>query len=132
VTEGGQGAPLAALVTAANVNEGTVLEAVVDRIEPIKRPRGRPRKRPDKLHGDKAYDAAGHRRALRARHILPRIARKGVEASQRLGRHRWKVERTFAWLSRFRRLRVRDERRADLHQAFLDLGCALICWKLLD
>ena len=45
---------------------------------------------------------------------------------------RWVVERTFAWLHRFRRLRVRDERRADLHQAFLDLGCALICWKLLD
>jgi len=122
---------LADLSTAAHVNEGTVLEAMVDRIEPIKRPRGRPRKRPAKLHADKGYDAAKHRRALRARGIVARIARRGVESREKLGRHRWVVERTFAWLHRFRRLRVRDERKAELHQAFLDLGCALICWKLL-
>ncbi len=126
-----RGLPLAALTTAANVNEGTVLEDVVDRIEPIKRRRGRSRKRPAKLHADKAYDAAKHRRALRARGIVPRIARRGVESSQQLGRHRWVVERTFAWLHRFRRLRVRDERRAEMHQAFLDLGCALICFNHL-
>jgi len=131
VTEGGRGAPLACLLTPANTPDAAVLTEVVDRIEPIKRPVGRPRKRPAKLHADKAYDHAKHRRALRARHIVPRIARKGVETSQRLGRHRWKVERTLAWLSRFRRLRVRDDRRADIHQAFLDLGCALITWKLL-
>jgi len=104
---------------------------VVDRVEPIKRPRGRSRTRPGKRHGDKADDHAKHRRTRRARHIVPRIARKGVASSERLGRHRWKAARTLARLSRFRRLRVRDERRADLHQAFLDLGCALICWKLL-
>lgn len=124
--------PLAALTTAANVNEGTVLVELVDRIEPIRRLRGRPRRRPAKLHADKAYDAAHRRRALRARHIRPRIARKGIEASRKLGRHRWVVERTFAWLHRFRRLRVRDERRGELHQAFLALGCALICWKRLQ
>jgi transposase len=105
---------------------------LVDRIEPIQRPRGRPRKRPDKLHADKAYDHPKHRQTLRDRGITPRIARKGVESSARLGRHRWVVERTLAWLSRYRRLRVRDERRADIHQAFLDLGCALICWNLLQ
>jgi transposase len=131
VTEDGQGAPLACRQTPANTPDPAVLTEVVDRVEPIKGRRGRPRTRPAKLHADKAYDHATHRRALRARGIVPRIARKGVETSQRLGRHRWPVERTFAWLSRFRRLRVRDERRAALHQAFLDLGCALICWKLL-
>jgi transposase len=41
------------------------------------------------------------------------------------------VERTFAWLSQFRRLRVRYDKRADIHQAFLSLGCALICWQAL-
>jgi len=41
------------------------------------------------------------------------------------------VERTFAWLSQFRRLRVRYDKRADIHQAFLSLGCALICWQSL-
>jgi len=55
-----------------------------------------------------------------------RIARIGVESSERLGRHRWYVERTGAWYNRFRRLRVRDERRADLHQAFISLATAWI------
>jgi transposase len=39
--------------------------------------------------------------------------------------------RTFAWLSQFRRLRVRYDKRADIHEAFLSLGCALICWQSL-
>jgi Transposase DDE domain len=45
-------------------------------------------------------------------------------------RRRWVVERTFAWLNQSRRLRVRYEKRADIHEAFLSLGCALICWSL--
>ena len=49
-----------------------------------------------------------------------------------LGRFRWVVERTFAWLNQFRRLRVRYDRRADIHEAFLSLGCALICWHALQ
>jgi transposase len=48
------------------------------------------------------------------------------------GRHRWVVERTLAWLNRYRRLTVRYERQADLHQAFLSLGCALLCWQALN
>jgi transposase len=63
--------------------------------------------------------------------ILRRIARHGIESSERLGRHRWVVERTLSWLNRLRRLKVRYERRADIHQAFLSLGCALICWRAL-
>ena len=48
-----------------------------------------------------------------------------------LGQWRWGVERTFAWLNQFRRLRGRYEKRADIHQAFLSLGRALICWHAL-
>jgi transposase len=88
---------------------------------------GRPRKRPAKLHADKAYDAAILRRDLRTRGITPRIARRGVDSSERLGRYRWVVERTFAWLLGCRRLNVRYERRADLLQGLLHLACALIC-----
>jgi transposase len=44
---------------------------------------------------------------------------------------RWVVERTHAWLHRYRRLTVRYERRDDVHQAFLTLGCVLICWNYL-
>jgi hypothetical protein len=128
------GAPLAAFSTAANVNEGTVLERLVAAIPPRKRPRsrpGRPRRRPAKRRADKADDSAKNRRLLRRRHITPRIARRGIDSSERRGRHRGVAERDVAWLHRNRRLLVREERRPELHQAFLELGCALICWHLL-
>ena len=127
------GIPLTVYLTAANVNEGTVLEAVLEGLEPIKRPGpGRPRCRPDKLHADKAYDSRRCRQYLRRRGIGCRIARKGIESGEKLGRHRWVVERTFAWLNRFRRLPIRYEHLDDLHLAFLDLGCALICFNFLQ
>jgi transposase len=123
------GVPLAARLTGANRHEPVVFEEVVDAIPPIKRPSGHRRKRPAKLHADKAYDVPRCRRALSRRHIKVRIARKGKESSERLGRHRWVVERTLAWLNRYRRLTVRYERRDDIHEAFLSLGCALICFN---
>jgi transposase len=89
--------------------------------------RGRPRKRPGKLHADKAYDHGRCRRECRARSIIPRIARRGVETSAKLGRHRWVVERTFAWLAQFRRLATRYDRRADIHMAFTKLAVAIVC-----
>ena len=109
-----------------------MLEETLDAIPPLKGRRGRPRKRPIKLHADKGYDYERCRQALRKRGIIPRIARKGIESRERLGRHRWVGERTLAWLNRFRRLVVRYERRDDIHQAFLSLGCALICWKFVQ
>jgi transposase len=122
------------VLTAANVHDSKVLEEAVDSIEPIKRPRGRPgrpRKRPNKLHADKAYDFPRCRKALRRRGIIPRIARRGIDSSERLGRHRWVVERTLAWLAKYRRLTIRYERRDDIHEAFLQLGCSLICFNYL-
>lgn len=101
-------------------------------IRPIKCPQGRPRKRRDKLHADKAYDFPRCRRALRQRGITPRIARRGIDSSERLGWHRSVAGRTLSWLNRYRRLKVCYERRADIHQAFLSLGCALICWNYLQ
>jgi transposase len=125
------GLPLAALLSGANRHDSMLLEELLDAIPPIKTPAGRRRRRPDKGHADKGYDYPRCRRALTRRRIKVRIARKGIERSDRLGRHRWVVERTLAWLNHFRRLRVRDERRADIHQAFLTLGCALLCLKAL-
>jgi transposase len=127
-----QGIPLAVQLSAANVNDVTMFATMLEAIEPIKRPLGRPRKRPAKLHADKAYDARWCRDYLRRLGIACRIARRGIESSERLGRHRWVVERTLAWLNQFRRLTVRYERRASIHQAFLELGCALICWNFLQ
>ena len=127
-----QGIPLATRLTGANRHDSAVFEEIVDAIRPIRRTRGRPRTRPAKLHADKAYDIPRCRQARTRRHIAVRIARKGVESSERLGRHRWVVERTLAWLNRYRRLSIRYERREDIHQAFLTLGCSLICFNHLQ
>jgi transposase len=126
------GVPLAATISAANVHDSKLLQETVDAIPALRlshQRRGRPRKRPVKLHADKGYDYPCCRQALRARSIIARIARRGIESSERLGRSRWVVERTLSWLNRLRRLKVRYERRADIHLAFLSLGCALLCWR---
>ena len=128
------GIPLAVRLSAANAHDATQLIPLLDAIPPIIGPRGRPgrpRKRPAKLHGDKAYDSSDLRHALRSRGITPRLARRGIDSSERLGRHRWVVERTFAWLLGCRRLGVRYERRAGLLQGLLHLACALLCLSFL-
>jgi len=125
------GTPLVGLISPANRHDSLMLEPALDAVPRLKGKRGRPRRRPDKLHADKAYDHRRCRTACRKRHIAPRIARRGIDSSERLGRHRWVVERTIAWLHRYRRLAVRYERRADIHQAFLTIGCSLVCLNQL-
>jgi transposase len=60
------------------------------------------------------------------------IARRRTGHGSGLGRHRWVVERTFAWLHNRRRLLIRTDRRADIHEGFLALACCLICWQRLE
>ncbi|MGH9903693.1 MAG: IS5 family transposase [Pyrinomonadaceae bacterium] len=126
-----RGIPLVALLTAANRNDITQLLPLVDAIPPLQGRHGRPRRRPDCVQGDRAYDSQRHRGQLRARGILPILARRNTPHGSGLGKTRWVVERTLAWLHRFRRLNIRYERRPMVHQAFLSLGCALICWNFL-
>ena len=125
------GLPLAALIGPANAHDSLSFAALLDAVPRIRRHRGGPRCRPAKLHADKGYDFERCRRAARQRHIRPRIARRGIESTQRLGRHRWVVERTLSWLHRHRRLRIRYERRCDIHHAFLSLSCSLLCFHHL-
>jgi IS5 family transposase len=127
------GVPLAVDITAANANECNHLQPMLDRIQPIRGRRGRPRFRPAKLHADKAYDHVFCRAGCTVRGITPRIARRGVESNQKLGRYRWVVERGFAWLhGAYRRLATRYERRADIHRAFLTLGASLVCLNFVQ
>jgi IS5 family transposase len=93
--------------------------------------RGRPRRWPRKLHADKGYDFARCREHLKRRGIQSRIARRGVERNDRLGRHRWVVERTHAWLAAFGKLRIRFERSVQTHLALLSLACCVICCRSL-
>jgi transposase len=64
---------------------------------------------------------------LHQRGITPRVARRGIEPPDRLGRHRWVIERTIAWFTGYRRLTIRYERSAKHFCAFLTLAAALTC-----
>jgi transposase len=128
----GRGIPLAIQLTGANRNDSQQALALVDAIPTLQGERGRPRHRPDCVLGDRGYDAEAIRGGLRARHIVPWLAKRNTEHGSGLGRWRWVVERTFAWLNQFRRLRVRYEKRSDIHEAFLTLACILICWRFLS
>jgi transposase len=101
-------------------------------IPPIRSRRGPRRRRPAKLHADKGYDYDYLRRWLRKRGIRHRIARKGIESSTRLGRHRWTIERTMSWLAGCRRLHRRYERKAEHFLAFTAIACSLICYRRLS
>jgi len=125
----GSGVPLTAVVTAANVNDTTMFQAVVDDVPPIRTPSGRRRIRPGKVHADKGYDSRANRAYLRQRGIRARIARRGIESATRLGRHRWKVERSLSWLSCYRRLAIRWDRGSERFFAFVLLACALTCFN---
>ena len=105
---------------------------VVDAIPPVRGKPGRPRRRPKKVHADKAYDDKKLRQGLRKRGITPRLARRNVESREKLGHYRWVAERTFSWQQGARRLRIRDERRDDIYEAFTTIENALVCWERLN
>ncbi|MGF7192196.1 transposase [Robbsia andropogonis] len=124
------GVPVSAILTGANRNDVTQLLPLIDAIPPIRGVRGRPLRKPKVIYADRGYDSEPHRERLCARDIEPVITRHRTEHGSGLGKFRWVVERTHAWPHNFRRLRIRFERRADMHEAFLKLGCALVCWNI--
>ncbi|WTN15327.1 IS5 family transposase [Streptomyces canus] len=127
----GHGTPLAVLLTGGNRNDVTQLLPLLDAVPPVRGRVGHPRRRPDSLFADRGYDHDVYRDQVRARGIVPAIARRGTLHGTGLGTYRWVVERTIAWLHGFRRLRIRWERRADIHEAFLKLACCLITHRQL-
>jgi transposase len=122
----GQGIPLAVSLTGGNRNDVTQLLPLLDKIPTVAGVVGRPRRRPDILFADRGYDHDKYRRLLRQRSIRPAIAERGQPHSTGLGTCRWVVERTISWLHGFRRLRIRWERRDDIHEAFLGIAVCLI------
>ncbi|CAM5246344.1 IS5 family transposase ISBugl2 [Streptomyces alboniger] len=122
----GQGIPLAVSLTGGNRNDVTQLLPLLDKVPAVAGVVGRPRRRPDALLADRGYDHDKYRRLLWARGIRPVIAERGQEHGSGLGVFRYVVERTIAWLHGFRRLRIRWERRDDIHEAFLGLATCLI------
>jgi hypothetical protein len=114
--------------------DSMLLEQVIDAVPSIKGPRsglvGRAGARPScTATRGTTTRAAGGRCAGAA--LSRRIARRGIEPSQRLGRHRYVVQRSLAWLVGHRRLQVRHEQRADILLGFVQLACALTCLNSL-
>jgi transposase len=120
---------LSLLLGPANRPDQELFEAVLDDIPPVCTPAGGRRRRPDKCHADKAYDTRACRSYLTRRGIKVRIARRGIESSERLGRHRWKAERTIAWLFGCRRLRIRYDRSSERFYAFGLLACCRLSFN---
>ncbi len=125
------GLPLVVAVSAANTHDSHALKPLVMAIPAIRSRRGPRRRKPAKLHADKAYDQLNLRRWVRDRGITVRIARKGIESKDKLGQHRWVIERTMAWFTGYRRLTLRYERKAEHFLSFLILGASLTCHKKL-
>lgn len=84
-----------------------------------------------RLYADCGYDHDSYRDQVRRFEITPHIARRGTDHGSGSGVHRWAVEGAIALLHWFRRLLIRWEIRGDIHQAFITLGCAVICWRRL-
>ena len=105
---------------------------MVDAIPPIKGKPGAALRVPARLTADRGYDSDPHRKQLKARRIDPEIARRRTEHGSGLGVIRYVVEQTISLLHQFRRLRTRFDKRDDIHEAFLSLGCSVICWRRLN
>ena len=120
------------LISGANRHDSMMFEKCLDAIPAVKGLSGRPRCRPAKLHADKGYDYARCRKYLKRRGNISRIARRGIESSSRLGKHRWVVERTHGWYAGFGKLRIRFERQLETHRALLLLASAIICSRFIE
>ena len=123
--------PLAYSLTGANRHDVTQLIPLIDAVPPIAGKVGRPLRRPERLYADRAYDSDPHRRKLRDRGIEPVIARRNTDHGSGLGVFRYVAEQTQALFHQFRRLRTRFDKRDDIHEAFMDIGCAMMCWRRL-
>jgi len=123
----GNGVPLAGELSAANVNDVVELLPLVVALPRVGGKPGPKKWKPGILQGDRGYDSEDGRWILRWLGIKPALARRNTAHGSGLGRTRWVVERTISWFHNFGRLRLRRDRRRDIHKAFMTLGMSLIC-----
>lgn len=124
-----KGVPLVVQLAPANQHDVKTLLPLVMEIPAVAGKPGRPKRKPDAILGDKAFDCKGLRQILRWLGIEPILPAKG-EDEHGLGVLRWFVERTISWFHQFRRLRIRWDRKPTTHQAFLSLAASIICYRL--
>jgi transposase len=130
-----RGAPLALAVAGANRNDMKLTAATLDGIV-VARPKSTPQE-PQHLCLDKGFDYDEVRELVKARDYLAHIRRRGEEAQAKRDipgyrAKRWVVERSHAWMNRFRRLLIRWEKKTENYQAMLDLACAYITFRMAE
>ena len=118
--------------TAANVNDETQLPALLEAMPAVQGPRGRPRRKPGGIFGDRAYGTAEMIALMTMLGILCLLAPRGdTTHGSGLGMFRYVVERTLACFSHFRRIRVCYKRWGEHFQAFHELAaCCLVVTRL--
>src|SRR5262245_19655598 len=135
----GKGVPLGVSLSSASPAEIRLAPEALKTVAVPRLAGGRPRQRMVRLIADRAYDGDGFRQYLAQRGIeliCPHRKGRSRPATQdgralRRYRHRWKIERTIAWLGHFRHLVVRYERLTSIFLAFLYFACALIVLRRL-
>jgi transposase len=123
------GTPLVVQTVPANQHDVTTLLPLVVDMPAVAGKPGRPKRKPAMLVADKAFDCQPLRDILRWLGIEPILPARGDD-EHGLGVWRWFVERTISWLHQFRRLRIRWDRRPEIHQAFLTLAATVICYRI--
>lgn len=127
------GIPLLVHCTPANVRDDTVFVEMLDALPPVRRAgSGAPRYKPGDAVADAAYGHKGIIRQVVERRIRPLLAPRGtpghpVEHGSGLGKVRYVIERSLAWLANFRRIAQCYERTGAAWQAFNELACCVIC-----
>jgi hypothetical protein len=124
--------PLVVQTSPANVNDDAQLPALLEAMPAVQGPRGRPRRKPGGIFGDRAYGTAAMIALMAMLGILCLLAPRGDDAhGSGLGLFRYVVERTLANFSQFRRIKMCYERRGEHFQAFHDLAaCCLVVTRL--
>ena len=128
----GKGTPLALRITGANRNESLEAMNLVDDIPPIRGRRGRPRRKPKALYGDRQYGTPRNHQGLKERRIEDHLAQQRTPHGSGLGKIRWIVESVLSWVGQARRLKIRYEVLPAMHRAFHYLQLARICCKILQ
>ena len=113
--------------TPANVPDQQQLPALLDARPAVQGPRGRPRRNPEAILGDRAYGTKEMIALVEGLGIESMLAPRGDNThGSGLGVLRYVVERSLACFSHFRRLRLCYERWGEHFQAFHELGAALL------
>jgi len=127
-----QGTPLLVHTTAANVRDEVPAVEMLESMSPVKQPRGRPRRKPRELIGDRGYGFPWIIAAIVLMGIGSLLCLRGSPHGSGLGKRRYVIERTMSWLSNFRRLKLCYEKKSIHFQAFHELAACIICANKLS